>query len=110
MLSLCIETVQVCLELTLLPLLDVLPQSLFLQHHLRVLAQLTDQVPSQGIETVSAHTSGGTTLYASYGHRVLAGTARIQRRIARADAQWVSRVHVQLTLPTAHERPQELPL
>jgi hypothetical protein len=110
MLSLRIDTVQLFLELPLLPLLDVLPQSIFLENHLRVLEQLTDQAPYQGIETVSAHTSGGTTLYASHGYRVLAGTAIIQILIALADAQLVSRLHVQLALPTAYECPQEIPL
>ena len=61
MLPLRVDTVQLFLELTLLPLLDVLPQGIFLENHLRVLEQLTDQAPYQGIETVSTHTSGGTT-------------------------------------------------
>ena len=47
-----------------------------MQNHLWVLEQLTDQAPYQGIKTVSAHTSGGTTLHASYSHRVLAGFQR----------------------------------
>jgi hypothetical protein len=110
MLPLCIDTVQWFLALTLLPVLDVLPQGIFWENHLRVLEQLTAQAPHQGIETVRAHTSGGTTLHASHGHRVLAGTARIQILIALADAPWVSSLPVPLTLPTAHERPQEIPL
>src|SRR5215510_7619116 len=110
MLSLRIDTVQLFLELPLLPLLDVLPQGIFLENHLWVLEQLTDQAPYQGIQTVSAHTSRGTTLHASYSHRVLTGTAIIEILIALADAQLVSRLHVQLTLPTAHERTQEIPL
>src|SRR5215510_8682020 len=110
MLSLRIDTVQLFLELPLLPLLDVLPQGIFLENHLWVLEQLTDQAPYQGIQTVSAHTSRGTTLHASYSHRVLTGTAIIQIFIALADAQLVSRLHVQLTLPTAYERPQEIAL
>ena len=76
-LSLRVDTVQLFLALPLLPLLDVQPQGIFLEHPLRVLEQLTHSTPSQGIQTVSAHPSGGTTLHASHRHRVLAGTAII---------------------------------
>jgi hypothetical protein len=49
MLFLYVDTVQLRLELLLLPLLDVLPQRLFLANHLRVLEQLTDQAPYHSI-------------------------------------------------------------
>ena len=65
-LSLHVETVQLCLELALVPSLDLLPEGIFLQDDLRVLEQLTDQAPYQGIQTVSAHTPGGTTLHATH--------------------------------------------
>src|SRR5881409_1607730 len=110
MLSLRVDTVQLFLELPLLPLLDVLPQGIFLENNLRVLEQLTDQAPYQGIQTVRAHTPGGTTLHASHGHGVLAGTAIIEILIALTDAQLPRRLHVQLTLATSYKRPQEIAL
>jgi len=84
MLALDVDTVQLFLELPLLPALDVLPQGIFLQNDLRVLEQLTDEGPHQGIETVGADTTGGATLYAPHGYGVLAGTAIIalQRHLA----------------------------
>jgi hypothetical protein len=69
-----------------------------------------DQGPHQGIQTVSTHTTGGTTLHAPRCQWVLAGTAIIQILIALADTQLSRRLHVQLTLSTSHERPQEIPL
>ena len=105
MLALEVETAQLCLAWPLLPALDVLPQGLCLQNDLRVLEQLTDEGPHQGIETVGADTTGGATLYAPHGYGVLAGTAVIQRLIAFADAELPRRLHMQLTLATPHERP-----
>src|SRR5262244_859179 len=110
MLLLPIETVQLGLELALLSSLELLPESIFVQNDLRVLEQLTDQGPHQGIQPVSTHTTGGAPLRAPHRQGVLASTAIIQIFIALADAPLVSRLHVQLTLPTAHERPQEIPL
>jgi hypothetical protein len=105
MLALDVETVQLFLELPLLPALDVLPQGIFLQNDLRGLEQLTNQGPHQGIETVGTDTTGEATLYAPHGHGVLAGTAIIQILIAFADAELPRRLHMQLTLATPHERP-----
>jgi hypothetical protein len=105
MLALDVDTVQLFLELPLLPVLDVLPQGIFLQNDLRVLEQLTDQGPHQGIQTVGTDTTGGATLHAPHGHGVLACTAIIEILIALADAQLPRRLHVQLTRSTPHERP-----
>jgi hypothetical protein len=105
-----VDTIQLFLELALLPLLHVLPQGIFLQNTLRVLEQLADQGPHQRIQTVGTHTPGGTTLHAPHGHGVLAGTAIIQILIALADAELPRRLHMQLTLATPHEGPQEIPL
>jgi hypothetical protein len=110
MLSLRVNTIQLVLELALLPSLYVLPQGIFLQNGLRVLEQLTDQGPHQGIQTVSTHTTGCATLHATHGQGVLACTAIIQILIALADAQLPRRLHVQLTLSTSHKRPQEIAL
>src|SRR5438093_11066496 len=107
MLALDVETVQLFLELPLLPALDVLPQGIFLQNDLRVLEQLTDQGPHQGIETVGTDTTGEATLHAPHGHGVLARTAIIQILIALADAQLPRRLQMQLTLATPDECPSE---
>jgi hypothetical protein len=109
-LSLGVNTVQVFLELALLPSRYVLPQGRFLQNGLRVLEPLTEQGPHQGIQPVSTHTTGGATLHATRWQGVLAGTAIIQRLIALADTQWPRRLHGPLTRATSHERPQEIPL
>jgi hypothetical protein len=110
MLSLSVDTVSLCLELALLAVLDLLPEGLCLQNDLRSLEQLTDQGPHQGSQTVGTYTTGGATLHAPHRQGIFAGTAIRQIFIALADAQLVSCVHGQLTLPTAHERPQEIPL
>jgi hypothetical protein len=110
MLSLSVDTVSLCLELALLAVLALLPEGIFLQNDLRSLEQLTDQGPHQGIQTVGTYTTGGATLHAPHRQGIFAGTAIRQIFIALADAQLVSCVHGQLTLPTAHERPQEIPL
>jgi len=105
-LSLRVNTVQLCLALALLPSLYGLPQGLFWQHGLRGLEPLTDQGPHQGIQTVSTHTTGGTTLHAPHCQWGLAGTAIIPLRIALADTQLPRRLQGQLPLSTSHERPR----
>src|SRR5712691_11307241 len=110
MLALAVDTVSLVLELPLLPLLDVLPQGIFLQNDLRVLEQLTDQGPHQGIQTVGPHSTGGATLHATRCQGVLAGTAIIQILITLADTQLPRRLHVQLALATPYKRPQEIAL
>jgi hypothetical protein len=66
MLALDADAVSLVLALLLLPVLDGLPQGLFLQHDLRVLEQRTDQGPHQGIETVGTYTPGGATFHATH--------------------------------------------
>jgi hypothetical protein len=98
------------LKLPLLPRLDLLPQGIFLHNDVRGLEQLTDQGPPQGIQTVGTDSTGGTTLHATYGQRVLARTAIIQIFITLTDAPLPRRLHVQLTRATPDKRPQEIPL
>jgi hypothetical protein len=62
MLSLPVDTVQLCLELALLPSLALLPEGIFLQDDLWVLEQRTDQSPHQGIQTIGTHSTGCATL------------------------------------------------
>lgn len=110
MAALHIDTLQLVVALPLLALLDVLPQGVCLQNALWLLEQFPDQSPHQGIETIRTHPTGGTRLHTSHGHRVLSGTAIIQGLIAFADAQLPRRLHGQLALTTADQRPQEIPL
>src|SRR5262249_5515913 len=66
MLSLHVDTVQLGLELALVSSLDLLPEGIFLQDDLRVLEQLTDQGPHQGIQTIGTHSTRWATLRATH--------------------------------------------
>ena len=66
MLSLHVDTVQLGLELALVSSLDLLLEGIFLQDDLRVLEQLTDQGPHQGIQTIGTHSTRWATLHATH--------------------------------------------
>jgi hypothetical protein len=69
--SLEVHTISLVLELALLPLLDLLPQRVFLQQCLGVLQQFAYQGPHERIESVGPHKPCGAALRTARRYRVL---------------------------------------
>lgn len=105
--SLEVHTISLVLELALLPLLDLLPQRVFLQNCLGVLQQCAYQGPHERIESVGPHQPCGASLRPARRDGVLACTLRIQRGVALTHTPLPGGLHMSLTMTTAHERPQQ---
>jgi hypothetical protein len=98
----------VILELALLPLLDVLPQRVFLENRLGLWQQCAPQGPHQCIESVGPHKPCWAALRTARRPGVLPCTLIIQVGGARTHAPLPCGLPMSLARPTAHERPQQI--
>jgi hypothetical protein len=105
-----IHTLQLVLELPLLPLLDLLPERIFLQNGLGLLQQFAHQGPHEGIEAVGPHKPRWASLDTARRHGVLPRTLIVEVGVAFAHAPLLGGLHMQLTMPTPYESPQQIAL
>jgi hypothetical protein len=96
------------LALALLPLLDLLPQRVFLQHRLGFLQQGTYQGPPQRIETGGSPKPGWAALGTARRHGVLPGTLLIQGGGALPHPPLPCGRPMSRPRPTAPARPQPI--
>lgn len=110
MVSLEVHTISLVLELALLPLLDLLPQRVFLQYCLGMLQQCAYQGPHERIESGGSHKPRWAARRTARRDGVLPCTLIIQRGVALTHAPLPCGLPRSLTMPTAHERPQQIAL